>query len=116
MPGFVNCFRNQYFYVWMNLIISFLNSCPLHLVVLNNSWPLNSLVEFLDAFWLSVCETGMFRKISKFPTFVFSSFGLGAYIINWLQVELMRMQLKRAKRRTDTQDMELAMDMMVVFS
>lgn len=28
----------------------------------------------------------------------------------------MRMQLKRAKRRTDTQDMELAMDMMVVFS
>lgn len=33
-----------------------------------------------------------------------------------LQVELMRMQLKRAKRRTDTQDMELAMDLMVVFS
>lgn len=32
------------------------------------------------------------------------------------QVELMRMQLKRAKGRTDTQDMELAMDMMVVFS
>ncbi|KAL5562353.1 hypothetical protein UlMin_032100 [Ulmus minor] len=32
------------------------------------------------------------------------------------QVELMRMQLKRAKRRTDTQDMELAMDLMVVFS
>ncbi|KAA3465455.1 U-box domain-containing protein 15-like [Gossypium australe] len=32
------------------------------------------------------------------------------------QVELMRMQLKRAKRRTDTQDMELAMDMMVIFS
>ncbi|KAF5745808.1 U-box domain-containing protein 15 isoform 1 [Tripterygium wilfordii] len=32
------------------------------------------------------------------------------------QVELMRMQLKRAKKRTDTQDMELAMDMMVVFS
>ncbi|KAL6982605.1 U-box domain-containing protein 15 [Sarracenia purpurea var. burkii] len=32
------------------------------------------------------------------------------------QVELMRMQLKRAKRRTDTQDMELAMDMMVVLS
>lgn len=28
----------------------------------------------------------------------------------------MRMQLKRAKGRTDTQDMELAMDMMVVFS
>lgn len=26
------------------------------------------------------------------------------------------MQLKRAKRRTETQDMELAMDMMVVFS
>ncbi|XP_026403025.1 U-box domain-containing protein 15-like [Papaver somniferum] len=32
------------------------------------------------------------------------------------QVELMRTQLKRAKRRTDTQDIELAMDMMVVFS
>ncbi|KAI8028556.1 U-box domain-containing protein 15 [Camellia lanceoleosa] len=32
------------------------------------------------------------------------------------QVELMCMQLKRAKRRTDTQDIELAMDMMVVFS
>ncbi|KAE8668347.1 U-box domain-containing protein 15 [Hibiscus syriacus] len=32
------------------------------------------------------------------------------------QVELMRMQLQRAKGRTDTQDMELAMDMMVVFS
>lgn len=28
----------------------------------------------------------------------------------------MRMQLKRAKRRTETQDIELAMDMMVVFS
>ncbi|XVE93997.1 hypothetical protein REPUB_Repub01dG0242400 [Reevesia pubescens] len=32
------------------------------------------------------------------------------------QVELMRMQLKRAMRRTDTQDIELAMDMMVMFS
>ncbi|GAB2232446.1 hypothetical protein Droror1_Dr00011479 [Drosera rotundifolia] len=32
------------------------------------------------------------------------------------QIELMCVQLKRAKRRTDTQDMELAMDMMVVFS
>ncbi|XP_031250452.1 U-box domain-containing protein 15-like [Pistacia vera] len=32
------------------------------------------------------------------------------------QVELMRMQLKRAKRRTDTQDIELAMDLMVVLS
>ncbi|XP_077246322.1 plant U-Box 15 [Tasmannia lanceolata] len=32
------------------------------------------------------------------------------------QVELMRMQLRRAKRRTETQDIELAMDMMVVFS
>ncbi|KAK6118651.1 hypothetical protein DH2020_047564 [Rehmannia glutinosa] len=32
------------------------------------------------------------------------------------QVELMHMQLNRAKRRTETQDMELAMDMMVVFS
>ncbi|KAA8528827.1 hypothetical protein F0562_036182 [Nyssa sinensis] len=32
------------------------------------------------------------------------------------QVELTRVQLKRAKKRTDTQDMELAMDMMVVLS
>ncbi|XP_042507907.1 U-box domain-containing protein 15-like [Macadamia integrifolia] len=32
------------------------------------------------------------------------------------QVELMRTQLRRAKRRADTQDMELAMDMIVVFS
>lgn len=32
------------------------------------------------------------------------------------QVELMRIQLKRAKKRSNTQDMELAMDMMVVFS
>ncbi|XP_002510676.2 U-box domain-containing protein 15 [Ricinus communis] len=32
------------------------------------------------------------------------------------QMELMRMQLKRAKGRTDTQDIELAMDMMVVLS
>ncbi|KAM7258486.1 hypothetical protein ACFE04_014227 [Oxalis oulophora] len=32
------------------------------------------------------------------------------------QIELMVMQLRRARRRTDTQDIELAMDMMVVFS
>ncbi|PON90460.1 Beta-catenin [Trema orientale] len=32
------------------------------------------------------------------------------------QVELMSMQLRRARKRTDTQDIELAMDMMVVFS
>nr|XP_023920395.1 U-box domain-containing protein 15 [Quercus suber] len=32
------------------------------------------------------------------------------------QIELMCMQLKRARRRTDTQDIELAMNMMVVFS
>ncbi|KAI4336700.1 hypothetical protein L6164_015193 [Bauhinia variegata] len=32
------------------------------------------------------------------------------------QLELMCVQLRRAKRRTDTQDIELAMDMMVVFS
>ncbi|KAK4750561.1 hypothetical protein SAY87_004043 [Trapa incisa] len=32
------------------------------------------------------------------------------------QIDLIKMQLKRAKRRTDTQDIELAMDMMVVFS
>ena len=32
------------------------------------------------------------------------------------QLELMHVQLRRARRRTDTQDIELAMDMMVVFS
>ncbi|PKI55113.1 hypothetical protein CRG98_024404 [Punica granatum] len=32
------------------------------------------------------------------------------------QMDLMAVQLRRAKRRTDTQDIELAMDMMVVFS
>ncbi|KAK3425047.1 hypothetical protein EUGRSUZ_F01774 [Eucalyptus grandis] len=32
------------------------------------------------------------------------------------QMQLMIMQLRRAKRRTDTQDIELAMDLMVVFS
>ncbi|KAL5557727.1 hypothetical protein UlMin_033938 [Ulmus minor] len=32
------------------------------------------------------------------------------------QVELMCVQLRRARRRTDTQDIELAMDLMVVFS
>ncbi|CAI0382117.1 unnamed protein product [Linum tenue] len=32
------------------------------------------------------------------------------------QIDLMRAQLKRAQRRTDTQDMELAMDLMVVLS
>ncbi|KAJ6708625.1 U-BOX DOMAIN-CONTAINING PROTEIN 15 [Salix koriyanagi] len=32
------------------------------------------------------------------------------------QVELMKVQLRRAKRRTDTQDIELAMDMMVVLT
>ncbi|GMN50091.1 hypothetical protein TIFTF001_019243 [Ficus carica] len=32
------------------------------------------------------------------------------------QVELMHMQLRRARRRSETQDMELAMDLMVVFS
>ncbi|XP_031493650.1 U-box domain-containing protein 15-like [Nymphaea colorata] len=32
------------------------------------------------------------------------------------QVELMHSQLKRSKRRTETQDIELAMDMMLVFS
>lgn len=32
------------------------------------------------------------------------------------QIELQRVQLRRAKRRTDTQDMELTMDLMVVLS
>ncbi|XP_011035017.1 PREDICTED: U-box domain-containing protein 15-like [Populus euphratica] len=32
------------------------------------------------------------------------------------QVDLMKVQLRRAKRRTDTQDIELAMDMMVVLT
>lgn len=34
----------------------------------------------------------------------------------FVQVELIHTQLRRAKRRTDTQDIELAVDMMVVFS
>lgn len=33
-----------------------------------------------------------------------------------IQVELMSLQLRRARKRTDTQDIELAMDMMVIFS
>lgn len=33
-----------------------------------------------------------------------------------VQIELMSVQLRRARKRTDTQDIELAMDMMVVFS
>ncbi|XP_068639290.1 LOW QUALITY PROTEIN: U-box domain-containing protein 15-like [Aristolochia californica] len=32
------------------------------------------------------------------------------------QIEFMRVQLKKAKKRTDTQDIELAMDIMVIFS
>ncbi|GMQ07256.1 hypothetical protein CsSME_00051529 [Camellia sinensis var. sinensis] len=39
--------------------------------------------------------------------------GKGLYSMD---VELMRMQLRRAKRRTETQDMEVAMDMMVLLS
>lgn len=33
-----------------------------------------------------------------------------------MQLELMSLQLRRARRRTDTQDIELAMDMMVIVS
>lgn len=35
-------------------------------------------------------------------------------ILTSFQVELMSLQLKRAKRKTDTEDMEMAMDIMVV--
>ncbi|XP_065878260.1 U-box domain-containing protein 15-like [Euphorbia lathyris] len=44
----------------------------------------------------------------------YDSFGISEEVKE--QVELMHMQLQRAKRRTDTQDIELAMDIMVVFS
>lgn len=37
-------------------------------------------------------------------------------VCNLVQAELMCVQLKRARGRTDTQDIELAMDMMVAFS
>lgn len=36
--------------------------------------------------------------------------------LNLVQVELLRTQIKRAKKRTDTQDIVLAMDMMVALS
>lgn len=45
---------------------------------------------------------------------LYDEFGISVEVKE--QVELMHMQLKRAKRRTDTQDIELAMDIMVVFS
>lgn len=44
---------------------------------------------------------------------------LGKFIFEcfyFIQVDLLHTQLKRSKRRTETQDIELAMDMMVVFS
>jgi hypothetical protein len=41
---------------------------------------------------------------------------LSTYTCFCVQLELMCLQLRRARRRTDTQDIELAMDMMVVFS
>ena len=52
----------------------------------------------------------------KFQLYHNSSFTCVDCAIDVIQVELTRMQLKRAKRRADTQDIELAMDMMVVFS
>lgn len=45
----------------------------------------------------------------------FSFFNV-SFIIHLIQVDLMRLQLRRAKARSDTQDIELAMDIMVVFS
>ncbi|KAJ0010752.1 hypothetical protein Pint_34107 [Pistacia integerrima] len=56
---------------------------------------------------------GVFSKLMN-ESSLFSHVQL--YCLADLQVELMRMQLKRAKRRTDTQDIELAMDLMVVLS
>ncbi|KAM1006968.1 hypothetical protein FF1_003608 [Malus domestica] len=44
----------------------------------------------------------------------YSELGISAEVKD--QVEIMLVQLKRAKKRADTRDIELAMDMMVVFS
>lgn len=58
---------------------------------------------------------GVYDKLNQaLDDFPFDQLGISVEVKE--QVELMKMQLKRAKKRADTQDMELAMDMMVVFS
>ncbi|KAK4754814.1 hypothetical protein SAY87_008571 [Trapa incisa] len=51
------------------------------------------------------------RALDEFP---YDKLGISDEVKE--QVELMRMQLKRVKRRTDTLDIELAMDLMVILS
>ncbi|KAL3813963.1 hypothetical protein ACJIZ3_015231 [Penstemon smallii] len=58
----------------------------------------------------AVCDK-LNLALSEMP---YEKFGISEEVKE--QVELMHMQLNRAKRRTESQDMELAMDMMVVFS
>ncbi|KAF3446896.1 hypothetical protein FNV43_RR12076 [Rhamnella rubrinervis] len=58
---------------------------------------------------------GVYEKLSQaFDDFPYRELGVSDEFKE--QVDLMRVQLKRARRRTDTQDIELAMDTMVVFS
>ncbi|XP_024020108.1 U-box domain-containing protein 15 [Morus notabilis] len=57
----------------------------------------------------------IFDKISQaLDDFSYEELGISDEVKE--QIELMSMQLRRARKRTDTQDIELAMDMMVVFS
>ncbi|KAM7256548.1 hypothetical protein ACFE04_012289 [Oxalis oulophora] len=61
------------------------------------------------------CFHGVYEKLNQaLDDMPYEELGISIEVKE--QAELMRMQLGRAKRRTDTQDMELAMDMMVVFS
>jgi hypothetical protein len=57
-----------------------------------------------------------FEPLVEIPIESYLQFYMCDCAIDMIQVELTRMQLKRAKKRSDTQDIELAMDMMVVFS
>lgn len=58
------------------------------------------------------------HKIMKIQFTLYSSSIIHVEVILYcmVQLELMHVQLQRGRRRTDTQDIELAMDMMVVFS
>ncbi|XP_058754653.1 U-box domain-containing protein 15-like [Vicia villosa] len=57
----------------------------------------------------------VYKKLSRaFKGVPFEELGISDEVKE--QLELMHVQLRRARRRTDTQDIELAMDMMVVFS
>ncbi|KAJ9178752.1 hypothetical protein P3X46_010609 [Hevea brasiliensis] len=57
------------------------------------------------------CGSNIYLALDAVP---YDEFGISVEVKE--QFELMHMQLKRAKGRTDTQDIELAMDIMVVFS